>query len=214
MVGIYCAGGHARSVVAALRRNEVSVAIVVDDDETKVGSSVGGFTVRDPGSIALDEYVWLVANGTGTVRAQILDRLRANGGSVRNFIDRDTTVDTDISVSRHIYVAARSYISSGVTVADDVLVEGGAYIGHDATLGSHVTVGPNAAVGGAVSIGNRSFVGMGVSVRDEVTIGDDVLVAAGATVVDDVPSNTLVAGTPAEAVREIDEVSFDLLWDR
>lgn len=213
MAGIYCAGGHAKTVIQSFKRNGIPVDIVVDDSDATIGKQIERCTVRNPEEIEFARYNWVIANGTGLIRQEILEKLGKVGATCRNFIDEDATVERKLSVERHIYISAQCHIGGAVTLAEDILLDGGVYVGHDAEIGSHVTIGPNATIGGEVTIGNRSFVGLGANIRDEATIGEDTLIGAGATVVDDIPSNSLAVGTPAEVVREIEEVSFDLLWE-
>lgn len=52
-----------------------------------------------------------------------------------------------------------------------------------------------------VRIGNDCWIGYGVIILSGVTIGDGAVVAAGAVVTKDVPSNAVVAGSPASVVR-------------
>lgn len=50
-------------------------------------------------------------------------------------------------------------------------------------------------------IGNDCWIGYGAIILSGVTIGDGAVVAAGSVVVNDVPSNAVVAGTPARIVK-------------
>jgi len=50
-------------------------------------------------------------------------------------------------------------------------------------------------------IGKRVFIGCRALIMPGVRIGDDVIVGAGAVVTKDVPSNSIVAGNPAQVVR-------------
>ena len=52
-------------------------------------------------------------------------------------------------------------------------------------------------------IGDDVFVGMEALVLKGVTIGDGAVVGAGAVVTQDVPPRTVVAGNPAQAVRDL-----------
>nr|WP_303650264.1 gamma carbonic anhydrase family protein [Halalkalicoccus sp. NIPERK01] len=77
---------------------------------------------------------------------------------------------------------------------------------HERTeLGSYTTVGHNAIVH-AAETGERSLVGMGAIVLDGATVGEEAIVAANSTVTEGtvVPARTLVAGAPAEVVKELD----------
>ena len=48
-------------------------------------------------------------------------------------------------------------------------------------------------------------IGANVVVLEGVTVGKGAVVAAGAVVTEDVPPYTVVAGTPARVIKEIDE---------
>ena len=56
-----------------------------------------------------------------------------------------------------------------------------------------------------VTIGNDVWFGGSVTVLPGVTIGNNVVIAAGAVVTKDVPDNTLAAGVPAKAIRQLSQ---------
>lgn len=58
---------------------------------------------------------------------------------------------------------------------------------------------------GRVTIGNRVFIGAESVILPGVTIGDDVVVGANSTVTHDIPSNTVVVGSPARVICSLDE---------
>jgi acetyltransferase-like isoleucine patch superfamily enzyme len=56
-----------------------------------------------------------------------------------------------------------------------------------------------------IVIGRNVWIGMRSLIMRGLTIGDNSIVAAGSVVTKSVPANTLVAGNPAVAIREIPE---------
>jgi serine acetyltransferase len=80
----------------------------------------------------------------------------------------------------------------------------GRIIGDDLYVFHGVTIGDDYQTGRPV-IGNNVFIGTQSSVLGAVTVGDNVVIAAHTLVTTDVPSNSLVAGNPAEIVRSIDD---------
>lgn len=58
---------------------------------------------------------------------------------------------------------------------------------------------------GRVTIGNNVFIGAESVVLPNVTIGDNVIIGANSTVTKDVPSNFVVAGSPARLICTLDE---------
>ncbi len=75
-----------------------------------------------------------------------------------------------------------------------------------ATLGADVTVGHGAILHGC-TIGDRCLVGMGSVVLDNAEIGEGSVIAAGSVVTarSVFPPRSLVRGTPARLLREVNE---------
>ncbi|VUX02890.1 Putative acetyltransferase [Streptococcus constellatus] len=55
-----------------------------------------------------------------------------------------------------------------------------------------------------ILIKKNAWLGAGVTVLPGVTIGENAVIAANSTVTKNVPANTIVAGTPARVIREIE----------
>ena len=55
---------------------------------------------------------------------------------------------------------------------------------------------------GIVKIGNRCWIGAGAIILKDVELGDGCVVGAGAVVTKSFPSNSIVAGVPAGALRQ------------
>ncbi len=101
-------------------------------------------------------------------------------------IDGQTTVGSAVSLQSNAYVPRETEIGDQVFIGPGAVLTNDPYpVRTDATL-----TGPTLADG--VSVGANATVLPGVSV------GEDSFVAAGAVVCEDVPSQTLVAGVPAE----------------
>jgi carbonic anhydrase/acetyltransferase-like protein (isoleucine patch superfamily) len=92
-----------------------------------------------------------------------------------------------------------------IVVGEGANVQDGAVMHETARLEPYATVGHTAVVHDAV-VHERAMVGMGAVVLDGATVGARALVGAGAVVTEGtaVPPDTLVAGTPAEVVKEVD----------
>jgi maltose O-acetyltransferase len=54
-----------------------------------------------------------------------------------------------------------------------------------------------------VTIGNGAWLGARCTILPGVNVGEGAIVAAGAVVTHDVPANTMVAGVPARAIRDL-----------
>lgn len=97
-----------------------------------------------------------------------------------------------------ITIGARSNLQDGVVVHTDV--------GRPTVIGADVSVGHKAILHGC-TVGNGCLIGMGAVVMNGAVIGAGSLVAAGALVTEgtEVPPHSVVMGSPAKVVRELDD---------
>jgi carbonic anhydrase/acetyltransferase-like protein (isoleucine patch superfamily) len=100
--------------------------------------------------------------------------------------------------NEEIRIGARSNIQEGVMIHTDP--------GFPATIGEGCTIGHHAIIHGA-TIGDNSLIGMGATVLNGAKIGSNCLVGAGALVTEgkEFPDNSLIVGSPARAIRQLDE---------
>jgi carbonic anhydrase/acetyltransferase-like protein (isoleucine patch superfamily) len=78
--------------------------------------------------------------------------------------------------------------------------------GFPLTIGENCTIGHRAILHGC-TIGKNSLIGMGATVLNGAKIGEHSLVGAGALVTEgkEFPPNSLIVGSPARAIRTLDE---------
>ncbi|MHA6720295.1 gamma carbonic anhydrase family protein [Sphingomonas sp. RS6] len=103
-----------------------------------------------------------------------------------------------------IIIGAGTNVQEGATLHSDP--------GAPLTLGNEVTVGHRAVLHGC-TIGNRTLIGMGAIILNHAVIGDDCLVGAGALVTEgkEFPPGHLIVGSPARAVRPLDDAQKAML---
>ena len=103
-----------------------------------------------------------------------------------------------------IVIAARSNVQEGAMFHTDP--------GHPVTMGEGCTIGHHAIIHGC-TVGNNSLIGMGAIVLNGARIGNNCLVGAGALVTEgkEFPDNSLIVGSPAKAVRTLDDNAVGML---
>jgi carbonic anhydrase/acetyltransferase-like protein (isoleucine patch superfamily) len=103
-----------------------------------------------------------------------------------------------------ILVGARSNIQDGAMLHSDE--------GVPLTIGEDVTVGHHAILHGC-TIGDRVLIGMGAKILNRAVIGEDCLVGAGALVTEgkEFPPGYLIVGSPAKAIRPLDDTTKTML---
>ncbi len=97
-----------------------------------------------------------------------------------------------------IEIGTRSQIQDNATLHTDP--------GFPLTVGRDCVIGHNVVLHGC-TIGDASLIGMGAIVLNGARIGANCLVGAGALITEGkaFPDNSLIVGSPAKAVREVDE---------
>ncbi|AOG12314.1 gamma carbonic anhydrase family protein [Agrobacterium sp. RAC06] len=98
-------------------------------------------------------------------------------------------------------------IGAGTNIQDGVMVHTDP--GKGVTIGEGCTIGHHAIIHGC-TIGNNSLVGMGATVLNGARIGDNCLVGANALITEckSFPDNSLIVGSPARAIRELDAAAI------
>jgi len=106
--------------------------------------------------------------------------------------------------NERLTVGARSNIQEGVTLHTDA--------GLPLTIGADCTIGHNALLH-SCTIGDCSLIGMGAIVLNGARIGKNCLVGAGALVTEkkEFPDGSLILGSPAKAVKQLDEATLAAL---
>lgn len=100
-----------------------------------------------------------------------------------------------------IPIGARSNVQEGAMLHSDP--------GSPLVVGEDCTIGHHAILHGC-TIGNRVLIGMGATILNRAVIPDDCIVGANALVTEGktFPSGSLIVGSPAKAVRQLDEAAI------
>ena len=103
-----------------------------------------------------------------------------------------------------IIVGDRSNVQEGAMMHSDP--------GAPLTVGADCTIGHHAILHGC-TVGDRALIGMGATVLNNAVIGDDCIVGAGALVTEGktFPPGSLIVGSPARAVRTLDDSAKAML---
>ncbi|WP_368503920.1 2,3,4,5-tetrahydropyridine-2,6-dicarboxylate N-acetyltransferase [Alkalihalophilus sp. As8PL] len=166
---------------------------------------------------------------------EIEPALKGNEAKIEDFVVENDRRNSAIPLLDMKNIKARiepgAIIRDQVEIGDNAVIMMGASINIGSVIGEGTMIDMNVVLGGRATVGKNCHVGAGsvlagvieppsaqpVVVEDDVvigancvilegvTVGKGAVVAAGAIVTEDVPSNTVVAGTPARVIKEIDE---------
>lgn len=200
-------GGHARSVLAALRAQGRVVRGHLAPEPGSVGEGcphLGDDEVL--GTLNPDEVTFVVALGsTASTRARqaLYERAVATGFRAEQVLHPRAFIDPSARLGEGAQVLAGAIVNAGAVIGDNALVNSGAIIEHDVVIGAHAHVSPGAALAGGVHIADGAHVGLGARVIQSINVGSGSVIGAGAVVIEDVPAHTVVVGVPARATGSV-----------
>jgi 2,3,4,5-tetrahydropyridine-2,6-dicarboxylate N-acetyltransferase len=167
--------------------------------------------------------------------SEINAALEANQGQIEDYVVENDRRNSAIPLLNTKNINARIepgvIIRDQVEIGDNAVIMMGAVINIGAVIGEKTMIDMNVVLGGRATVGKSCHIGAGtvlagvieppsakpVVIEDDVviganavvlegvTVGKGAVVAAGAVVIDDVPPYTVVAGTPARKIKDIDE---------
>ncbi|WP_026692201.1 2,3,4,5-tetrahydropyridine-2,6-dicarboxylate N-acetyltransferase [Peribacillus kribbensis] len=167
--------------------------------------------------------------------AEIQEAITANESKIEDYVVENDRRNSAIPLLDMKNIKARiepgAIIRDQVEIGDNAVIMMGASINIGAVIGEGTMIDMNVVLGGRATVGKNCHIGAGsvlagvieppsakpVVVEDDVviganavvlegiTVGKGAVVAAGAIVIEDVPPYTVVAGTPARVIKEIDE---------
>lgn len=209
-VVIVGAGGHARSVIDAIRRgrDELEPVACTDPDPARAGSMLDGVPVvggdEELGRLLADgvEGACLGVGGVADngPRARLYERLRGLGYALPAVVHASAVVASTAEIGAATQVLAGAIVGAGARIGENVIVNTGAIVEHDCQIADHVHLATRCALGGGVRIGAGAHVGIGACVLQGVMVGPEAVVGGGAVVIRGVPPGTVVVGCPATAL--------------
>jgi carbonic anhydrase/acetyltransferase-like protein (isoleucine patch superfamily) len=137
-------------------------------------------------------------------------------------IDPTAWVAPDANVVGRVTLGAGSSVWFGVTIRGDneeINVGAGSNVqencvfhtdpGCPLTIGVNCTIGHKAMLHGC-TVGDNSLVGMGATILNGAKIGKNCLIGAGSLVTEgkEIPDGSLVMGSPAKVVRQLDAAAW------
>ncbi|MBM7837485.1 2,3,4,5-tetrahydropyridine-2-carboxylate N-succinyltransferase/tetrahydrodipicolinate N-acetyltransferase [Alkalihalobacillus xiaoxiensis] len=128
-------------------------------------------------------------------------------------IEPGAIIRDQVEIGKGAVIMMGASINIGAVVGEGTMIDMNAVLGGRATVGKNCHIGAGSVLAGVIEPPSASpviiedgvVVGANAVILEGVKVGEGAVVAAGAIVTEDVPANTVVAGTPARVIKEIDE---------
>lgn len=202
---IFGCGGHARSIISALRRFESNRIVILVDNNCKENETILSCeTVREDKFLEKNEngFSYIIGIGDNLKRAFHFDKMRKAGGIAENVIAESAFVGLQAEIGAAVYVGENAFIGPETKIGNDSIINTAAVVEHECIVGEHVHVAPNATVCGRCVIGNYVLLGAGSIVVDNIRICDKAIIGAGSVVTKDIIQPGVYAGCPARRIHE------------
>ncbi len=174
------AGGHAKEIVASLRRDGHVVAQYVDPVPAEW---LGANHVRNDADTApKDGAVAMGIGGTGPKalkhRLALLDGYIARGFAAPPIIHQTAIVSEDAVVGDGAVILAGAIIQPGAVLERGVIVNTAAIVEHDSIVGAGSHLAPRSMLLGGCKVGATAMVGAGAVILPGSEVGEGQTVAA------------------------------------
>jgi 2,3,4,5-tetrahydropyridine-2,6-dicarboxylate N-acetyltransferase len=128
-------------------------------------------------------------------------------------IEPGVTIRDQVEIGDNAVIMMGAVINIGAVIGEKTMIDMGVVLGGRATVGKNCHIGAGTVLAGVIEppsatpviIEDDVLIGANAVVLEGVRVGKGAVVAAGAVVTKDVEPYTVVAGTPARKIKDIDE---------
>jgi len=196
-------GGHAMvlaEVLALLQRPVLGFTDVQTPVETQwldyLGDDAAMQTTHAADTVTLING--LGSSGAITRRASLFGQYTAAHYIFGDVIHPNAWLSPSATHGQGLQILAGALVNTGARLGANVLINSRATVEHHCEIGDHCHIASGAVVCGDCHVGRAVHIGAGAVINPGITIGDGVIIASGAVVIADVPTNSLMAGVPAQ----------------
>jgi len=122
-----------------------------------------------------------------------------------------------VSIGKGAVIMMGAVINIGAEIGEGTMIDMNAVVGARGTIGKNVHLGAGAVIAGVLEPPSKSpviieddvMIGANVVILEGVKVGKGSVIAAGSVVIEDVPENSVAAGSPAKVIKTKDAKTID-----
>lgn len=199
-------GGHCKSVLDCLWRQNPHAQPVIVDPMLPVGSTVLGAKVAggDDALPALFDagyhqaFVTVGSILSSSTRRKIAGKLQAIGFSFPVIADPSAVISPFSVLGHGVFLGKNAIVNAEAVIGDHAIINSAAVIEHESRVGAFVHVSVGSILCGNVTVDDDAFIGAGAVVIQGIQIGKAAIVGAGCTVKKHIKENVMIRGLTVE----------------
>jgi sugar O-acyltransferase (sialic acid O-acetyltransferase NeuD family) len=206
-------GGTAKDVLGIIEDiNRIDlrydVTGILDDNLALKDQSLYGTRVVGPLEQAKTLNDVLFVNCLGSPRnywkrENIITGLGLSPDRFATLIHPSAVMSPSSTIGHGVVIYPHVVVMAGVRIGDHVVVLANTVMNHDVIVEDYCIITSGVNVSGRVRLQRGCYIGVGSSLIQDCTVGEWALVGLGSAVIRDVPPWTVVAGSPARAIRKV-----------
>ncbi len=170
-------------------------------DDGKAGQTLHGLPIKSMADLQPAQgQPAFIAIGFPDVRRLMVERGNSLGLEWQTYIDRRSLVGQEAQIGMGTLILSFAMVASSVTIGDFAYLSSYSHVGSGSTIGAFTSLMASASIGETV-VGEDCVIGLKSACLDGISLGDRVTVAPFTFVRRSVPSDRLVAGTPARTFK-------------
>lgn len=188
-LGIFGAGGHAKVIVDAVKRQRVyEPTSFYDDEASRCGAEhYCGLTIRgnfdcmiqDLQSKYLDAAI--IAIGNNEIRTELGEYILTNQLPLATVIDPHAVMSPTATIGCGTVIVGGAVINADVRIGAHVIINTAASVDHDCVIEDGVHIAPHATLCGNVRIGREALIGANATIIPNLEFPSFSTLAAGTT---------------------------------
>jgi sugar O-acyltransferase (sialic acid O-acetyltransferase NeuD family) len=132
------------------------------------------------------------------------------GGLIKSVVSKtaitgsfNTVIEDGCTIMDHVI------LSNNVKIGFGSLLNVFTFVAHDARVGKFADIAPRVTISGNCVIDDYVTIGTNAVILPKVNIGRNVIIGAGSIVKNNIPSNSLVIGSPGKVIKKLPELVVD-----
>jgi sugar O-acyltransferase (sialic acid O-acetyltransferase NeuD family) len=146
------------------------------------------------------KLAFILGIGDNNLRNKIAQLLLSKHQIIESVIDKNSIISKRANIGIGIFASKGVLVNAFSKIGNFTILNTGCIIEHECEIGAASHIAPGAVLAGNVKIGERAFIGANSVIRQGVEVGNDVIIGAGSVIINNISSNTKIAGNPGRII--------------